>query len=339
MSSWMKRLSEMCSLDAKESRILRVEHVWPCLAEGNRGSLGLNATDLQYYIFWMLHMLSSDDSFVMSCWKNKVGYYLWKLGILIAPTSAYQPSLWFLNVSTRPPIRSLASIMVTYLSTQHKISLIQTHSASVVTQMRSHREGRGASSNSTGQTGTLLFSKETHLLSRNMLNTFSQKHLETRFSQSDRQLPHLPSFSPLTMNPPCFTSPAPLVATWLMLCKTLHLVAGILQKLGSRQSSDAPADDCHMARCLCGRKTFIHDVEKLAVVCVLEALKQRVSNDPVDSENYDPDENQRNWGRQKIQIEYCKGSDDWRNNDNTKTTQWQQLQRFHTVIPNPPNGH
>lgn len=43
--------------------------------------------------------------------------HLWKLGILIAPTSAYQPSLLFLKVSTRPPIRSLASIMVTLLST------------------------------------------------------------------------------------------------------------------------------------------------------------------------------------------------------------------------------
>lgn len=47
--------------------------------------------------------------------KRRMRTHLWKLGILMAPTSTYQPSSLLRNVSTRPPIRLLASITVTLL--------------------------------------------------------------------------------------------------------------------------------------------------------------------------------------------------------------------------------
>lgn len=54
-----------------------------------------------------------------------------------------------------------------------------------------------------------------------------------------------------------------------------------------------------MTRCLSGRKTFIHNVEKLAVVSVLEALVQRVSKDPAYGKHHNPDQNQRNWQKKE----------------------------------------
>lgn len=58
-----------------------------------------------------------------------------------------------------------------------------------------------------------------------------------------------------------------------------------------------------MTRCLSGRKAFVHNVKKLAVVSVLEALIQRVSKDPTNSKHHSPDQNQRNWQKKKILIQ------------------------------------
>lgn len=55
----------------------------------------------------------------------------------MAPTSAYQPSLLFLKVSTRPPMRPLASIMVTLSSWGHTIITIRSnHTDAVTTSLR-----------------------------------------------------------------------------------------------------------------------------------------------------------------------------------------------------------
>lgn len=46
----------------------------------------------------------------------------------------------------------------------------------------------------------------------------------------------------------------------------------ILQELCGGQSSDSPTDDCDMSGRLGGGKAFVHDVEELTVVGVLEAV-------------------------------------------------------------------
>lgn len=67
----------------------------------------------------------------------------------------------------------------------------------------------------------------------------------------------------------------------------------ILQELCGGQSGDSSTDDCDMSGRLGGGKTFVHDVEELTVVGVLEALVQRVSKDPSDGKHHEPDQNQR----------------------------------------------
>lgn len=54
--------------------------------------------------------------------KNNLTY-LWKLGILMAPSSANQPSFLSLYVWTLPPMRPLASIIVTYKSREKRLCI------------------------------------------------------------------------------------------------------------------------------------------------------------------------------------------------------------------------
>lgn len=71
-------------------------------------------------------------------------------------------------------------------------------------------------------------------------------------------------------------------------------MSGVLQELCRRQPCHSPADDGHVAWRLAGRKPLLHDVEKLAVVAVLQAVKQGVPQDPADGEHHHADQSQRN---------------------------------------------
>lgn len=69
---------------------------------------------------------------------------------------------------------------------------------------------------------------------------------------------------------------------------------GVLQELCRRQPCDSPADDGHVAWGPAGGKSLLHDVQKLAVVGVLQAVKQGVPEDAADGEHHHADQSQRN---------------------------------------------
>lgn len=77
-----------------------------------------------------------------------------------------------------------------------------------------------------------------------------------------------------------------------------HFMSGVLQKFCRRQSGNSSADDRNVSRSLGGGKSLLDDVEKLPVISVLQAVKQRISEDPTDGDHHHhADQDQRNWGR------------------------------------------
>lgn len=74
-------------------------------------------------------------------------------------------------------------------------------------------------------------------------------------------------------------------------------MSGVLQKFCRRQSGNSPADDRNVAWRLGGGKSVLNDVEKLPVISVLQAVKERISEDPTDGDHHHhADQDQRNWG-------------------------------------------
>lgn len=71
-------------------------------------------------------------------------------------------------------------------------------------------------------------------------------------------------------------------------------MSGVLQKLCCRQPCDSPPDDGHAAWRPAGGKSLLHDVEKLAIVGVLQAIEQGVPEDSADGKEHHADHSQRN---------------------------------------------
>lgn len=79
-------------------------------------------------------------------------------------------------------------------------------------------------------------------------------------------------------------------------------MSGVLQKFCRRQSGNSPADDRDVAWRLGGGKSLLDHVEKLPVIGVLQAVKQRISEDPTDGDHHHhADQDQRNWSQAKHQ--------------------------------------